>query len=108
MNEEQRFICENLRTALNGLHTGSDGYSNDISQEGQWRLVSGLCYGILTDVFPDPADDDERAWRRVAQATWDLIASEKAGVRDPDVAEEWFAAKAAMPPMQPPEIRGEG
>ena len=73
MNDDQRYVCESLRTSLNGLSTGADGYPSDISQENQWRIVSGICYGVLTDVFPDPADDDERAWRRAAQATLDLM-----------------------------------
>jgi hypothetical protein len=101
MNEETRYVCENLRTGLNGLSTGADGYPSDITQEQQWRIVSGVCYGITREVCAGQADDEERAWYRAAQATLDLIASAKAGVRDPDVAAAWFAARADLPLMRP-------
>ena len=105
MNDDQRFLCENLRTGLNAVRTGPDGFPCDPSQATEWRLLSGLCYGIITEVCADEADEEGRPWRRAAQATWDLIASAKAGVRDPDVAAQWFAARADLPLMRAPEPR---
>ena len=105
MNDEQRYVCENFRTAVNAVRTGSDGFPADPSQSTEWRILSGLAYGLITDVCAGEADEDERAWRRAAQATWDLIASARAGSRDPDTAARWFSARGALPMM---EIRGEG
>ncbi len=100
MNDEGRLACEAFRTAVNCVRTDEDGYPCDSSQATEWRFLSGLAYGLITDVCIDEADEDERAWRRCAQATWDLIESAQSGSRDPQVAARWFSARADLPPMR--------
>jgi hypothetical protein len=41
---------------------------------------------IISEVCADPQTDDERAWRRAAQATLALMAHAQAGDRDPAIA----------------------
>jgi hypothetical protein len=99
MNDEQRYVCENFRTALNLVSTGDDGYPDDPRQATEWRLLNGLAYGLARDMFADPADAEEAKWRRAGEAMLALIAHGKAAQRDPVVAEELFAARADLPPM---------
>jgi hypothetical protein len=99
VNDEQRYVCENFRTAVNLVSTGADGYPDDPRQPTEWRMLNGLAYGLARDMFAESADVEEAKWRRAGEAMLALIAHAKAGQRDSAVAQEWFAARADLPPM---------
>ena len=100
MNDEQRQVCENFRCAMNAVSTGPDAYPLYAPLAAiEWATLEDLAYRITREICADPQTDDERAWRRAGKATLALMAHAQAGDRDPAIAQEWFAARAALRPM---------